>query len=171
MGPQAQQSHQPGAGIPIGPAVDPAGPPVALEGAHDHFGVGVVRAGDGAGVAQPGQAGLEREHRRAPFADPDLGARRGGRVGPQAVAGLGQASPGKQLAIGLKATGGDVTKKTEFAAALEKAKIDSPRGTFTMSKAHNPVQDVYLRKVVGKENKVDGIAIKALADPARGCRM
>ena len=76
----------------------------------------------------------------------------------------------QMLAIGLKAVGGDVSKKAEFAAAVEAAKIDSPRGTFTISKAHNPVQDFYLRKVVGKENKVDGVAIKALADPARGCR-
>jgi branched-chain amino acid transport system substrate-binding protein len=40
-----------------------------------------------------------------------------------------------------------------------------------MSKAHNPVQDIYLRKVVGLENRVTGIAHKALADPARGCKM
>jgi len=44
-------------------------------------------------------------------------------------------------------------------------------GPFTLSKAHNPVQDIYLRKVVGKENVVQGVAVKALADPARGCRM
>jgi branched-chain amino acid transport system substrate-binding protein len=75
------------------------------------------------------------------------------------------------LAIGLKAVNGDVAKKAQFAAAVERAKIDSPRGPFTISKAHNPVQDFYLRKVVGKENKVDRVAIKALADPARGCRM
>ena len=76
----------------------------------------------------------------------------------------------QMLAIGLKAVNGDVSRKAEFAAALEKARIDSPRGTFTLSKAHNPVQDIYLRKVVGKENKLDGIAIKALSDPARGCK-
>ena len=58
-----------------------------------------------------------------------------------------------------------------FAAALEKAKIESPRGSFTLGKNHNPVQDFYLRQVVGKENKVVGIASKALADPGRGCRM
>ena len=75
------------------------------------------------------------------------------------------------LGIGLAAVNGDVSKKPEFAAAVEKAKIDSPRGTFTLSKAHNPVQDVYLRRVVGKENKSEGIAVKALADPARGCRL
>lgn len=77
----------------------------------------------------------------------------------------------QMLAIGLNAIKGDVSKKAEFAAALEKAKIDSPRGTFTLSKSHNPVQDMYLRKVVGKENKVEGVAIKALADPGRGCRL
>jgi len=75
------------------------------------------------------------------------------------------------LAIGLKATNGDIGKKAEFAAALEKARIDSPRGTFTLGKNHNPVQDMYLRQVVGKENKVIGVASKSLADPGRGCRM
>ncbi|MEI8030022.1 MAG: ABC transporter substrate-binding protein [Comamonadaceae bacterium] len=75
------------------------------------------------------------------------------------------------LGIGLLATKGDVGKKAEFAAAVEKARIDSPRGTFTLSKSHNPVQDIYLRQVVGKENKLISVASKALADPARGCKM
>ncbi|CKT86780.1 Uncharacterised protein [Mycobacterium tuberculosis] len=73
--------------------------------------------------------------------------------------------------MGLNATKGDISKKAEFAAAVEKAKIDSPRGAFTVSKSHNPVQDIYLRKVDGKENKLVSTAIKGLADPARGCRM
>lgn len=77
----------------------------------------------------------------------------------------------QMLGIGLAAVKGDITKKAEFAAALEKAKIDSPRGTFTLGKNHNPVQDIYLRQVVGKENKVIGVASKALADPGRGCKM
>ena len=75
------------------------------------------------------------------------------------------------LATGLIAVKGDVSKKAEFAAAVEKSKIDSPRGPFSLSKAHNPVQDFYLRQVVGKENKVVGVASKALTDPARNCRM
>ena len=75
------------------------------------------------------------------------------------------------LGVGLGAVKGDVSKKAEFAAAVQKAKIDSPRGAFMLSKAHNPVQDFYLRQVTGKENKVVGVASKALADPARGCRM
>ena len=77
----------------------------------------------------------------------------------------------QMLSIGLTATKGDVSKKEEFAAALRKATIDSPRGPFTISKSHNPVQDMYLRQVTGKENKVVGVASKALADPGRGCRM
>ena len=77
----------------------------------------------------------------------------------------------QMLSIGLNAVKGDVSKKAEFAAALQKTKIDSPRGAFSLSKAHNPVQDIYLRQVVGKENKLVGVASKGLADPARGCRM
>lgn len=77
---------------------------------------------------------------------------------------------GQLLAAGLEAVKGDVSKKDAMIKAMEMAKIDSPRGPFTLSKAHNPVQDMYLRKVVGKENKVQGVAWKALADPARGCK-
>ena len=77
----------------------------------------------------------------------------------------------QMLAVGLAAVKGDVSKKAEFAAALRKARIDSPRGPFTISASHNPVQDIYLRQVGGKENKLVGVASKALADPGRGCRM
>ncbi len=78
---------------------------------------------------------------------------------------------GLLLAAGLKVVKGDVSKKKELIAALEKAEIDSPRGKWRMSKDHNPVQDMYLRKVIGKENKVTSVAIKALDYPARGCKM
>ena len=54
---------------------------------------------------------------------------------------------------------------------MEKVKIDSPRGPWTMSKAHNPIQDIYLRRVEGNANQVIGVAWKALDDPARGCKM
>ncbi|MEJ8839854.1 ABC transporter substrate-binding protein [Ramlibacter sp. AN1133] len=75
------------------------------------------------------------------------------------------------LAVGLNAVKGDVSKKAEFAAAVRKARIDSPRGPFTLSASHNPVQDIYLRQVGGKDNKYVSVASKALADPGRGCRM
>jgi branched-chain amino acid transport system substrate-binding protein len=77
----------------------------------------------------------------------------------------------QMLAVGLAAVKGDLSKQAEFAAAVEKAKIDSPRGAFTISKAHNPVQDIYLRQVTGKENKLISVASKSLADPARGCKL
>ncbi len=77
----------------------------------------------------------------------------------------------QMLGIGLTAVKGDVAKKAEIAAAIEKAKIDSPRGAFAVSRAHNPVQDIYLRQVSGKENKLVNVASKSLADPARGCKL
>ncbi len=77
----------------------------------------------------------------------------------------------QMLAIGLNATKGNAKDTKGFAEALRKAKIDSPRGAFTLSRSHNPVQDIYLRKVVGKENVLEGVASKALADPGLGCRM
>jgi len=75
------------------------------------------------------------------------------------------------LAIGLNATKGDPKNVKAFSDAVTKATIDSPRGKFTLSRAHNPVQDMYLRKVVGNENVYQSVAVKALADPATGCRM
>ncbi|MBI2961420.1 MAG: ABC transporter substrate-binding protein [Betaproteobacteria bacterium] len=79
---------------------------------------------------------------------------------------------GLLLAAGLKAVKGDIGKKKEIIAAMEKAQIDSPRGKWTMSKGHNPVQDFYLRKVVGQENKVVSVAMKALDyPPAALCKM
>jgi branched-chain amino acid transport system substrate-binding protein len=77
----------------------------------------------------------------------------------------------QMLNVGLTAVKGDVAKRKELVAAIETAHIDSPRGTFTLSKSHDPVQDIYLRKVVGSENRVEGIAVKALADPSPGCTM
>ena len=77
----------------------------------------------------------------------------------------------QMLGIGLAAVKGDISKKAEFAAALHATKIDSPRGPFTLSKNNNPVQDIYLRQVTGKENKLVGLASKALADPGRGCKL
>jgi branched-chain amino acid transport system substrate-binding protein len=75
------------------------------------------------------------------------------------------------LAAGLDAVKGDVSKRDEMIKAMAAARIDSPRGAFVMSKAHNPVQDIYLRRAAGKENPVVEVAVKGLADPARGCRM
>ncbi len=79
---------------------------------------------------------------------------------------------GLLLIAGLKAVKGDISKKKEIIAAMEKVEIDSPRGKWRMSAAHNPIQDIYLRKVVGLENKVIGVAQRALDyPPASLCKM
>jgi branched-chain amino acid transport system substrate-binding protein len=78
---------------------------------------------------------------------------------------------GLLLVQGVNAVQGDVSKKAAMIKAMEVAVIDSPRGKWTMSKSHNPVQDIYLREVSNKENRVIGIAAKALADSGAGCRL
>lgn len=75
------------------------------------------------------------------------------------------------FAAGVVAAGGDVSKQDAVIKGMEVARIDSPRGPFTLSRAHNPVQDIYLREVVGGQNKVVNTAVKGLADPARGCKL
>ena len=75
------------------------------------------------------------------------------------------------LAAGLAAAKGDIGKRDVVGAAMHKATIDSPRGKFTMSAAGNPVQDMYVREAKGINNEFKTVAVKALADPARGCKM
>jgi branched-chain amino acid transport system substrate-binding protein len=75
------------------------------------------------------------------------------------------------LAAGLNAVKGDFAKRDEMVAAMRKTTVDSPRGKYTLSAAHNPVQDFYIREVKGQENAMTGIAVKVLPDPARGCKM
>jgi len=78
---------------------------------------------------------------------------------------------GLLLLQGANAVKGDLSNKKALYAAMESAVIDSPRGKWTMSKSHNPVQDIYMRVVENRENKVVGVAAKALADSGAGCRM
>ncbi len=88
-----------------------------------------------------------------------------------AVAGY---DSGLLLDSAMKAVKGDFGRKADLIKAMEKAKIDSPRGPLTLSKAHNPIHDHYLRKVVGNENRVMSVAVKALDDdPAMmaACKM
>jgi len=75
------------------------------------------------------------------------------------------------LAAGLKAVNGDLSKRDALTSAMHKVTVDSPRGKFTISPAGNPVQDIYLREAKGNNNEYRSIAVKALADPARGCKL
>ena len=78
---------------------------------------------------------------------------------------------GLLLVHGANAVKGDLNNKAVLYKALETVTVDSPRGKWTMSKSHNPIQDIYLRVVQNKENKVIGVAAKALADSGAGCKM
>lgn len=78
---------------------------------------------------------------------------------------------GLLLMQALEKTHGDISDRKAVIAAMEGAVIDSPRGQWKMSKAHNPIQDFYLRRVENGDNKVVGVAWQALEDPAAGCSM
>ena len=75
------------------------------------------------------------------------------------------------LRQGLEAVQGDTGKREQFYGAMEAAVIDSPRGQWRMGKAHNPVQDIYLRTVANGENRIIGVAAKALEDSGAGCKL
>ncbi len=78
---------------------------------------------------------------------------------------------GQLLMLGANAVKGNLSNKKALYAAMEGVTIDSPRGKWKMSPSHNPIQDIYLRQVVGKENKVVSVAAKQLADSGAGCKM
>ena len=78
---------------------------------------------------------------------------------------------GLLLASALDAVKGDVKAKKQIIASMEGAEIDSPRGKWKMSKAHNPIQDFYLREAKGEENRYVSVAHKALSDPGTGCKL
>ncbi len=70
------------------------------------------------------------------------------------------------------AVGGDVEATADVIKVMETTKVpDSPRGPWAMSKAHNPIQNIYLRQVENGQQKLLGIAAEALEDPATGCKM
>jgi branched-chain amino acid transport system substrate-binding protein len=75
------------------------------------------------------------------------------------------------LGAGLSAVKGDFSKRDAMTAAMRKVTVDSPRGKFTISPAGNPVQDMFLRQATGNNNEFRSVAVKALADPARGCKL
>ncbi|ADZ90827.1 ABC transporter substrate-binding protein [Marinomonas mediterranea] len=78
---------------------------------------------------------------------------------------------GLMIASAVNALNGDISDQKALINALENTKIKSPRGDFTFSKAHNPIQNVYLRRVENGENQVVKLAAPDLEDPARGCLM
>ncbi|WP_165857537.1 ABC transporter substrate-binding protein [Marinobacter sp. JSM 1782161] len=78
---------------------------------------------------------------------------------------------GLAIAQTLSQLDGDASDKQALIDTMAQLTIDSPRGEFTFSRAHNPVQDIYLRKVDNGVNVVERVAAAALEDPARGCQL
>ena len=75
------------------------------------------------------------------------------------------------LAIGLEAVKGKIEDEATLYKAMRDAKIDSPRGPISFSKSQEVVQNIYLRKAGGGQNKVTGIAVANLEDPGTGCKL
>jgi branched-chain amino acid transport system substrate-binding protein len=75
------------------------------------------------------------------------------------------------LDAGMAAVGGDDKQRDKMIAAMGAAKIDSPRGPLSFNKAHNPIQNIYLREVRNGRNEMISIAQKDVDDPARGCKL
>lgn len=73
--------------------------------------------------------------------------------------------------VGLKAVKGDTRKKAEIYKAIEISKIDSPRGSLTFSKSHNPIQDFYVRVARGNQNVMTDTIVKGLVDPSPDCKL
>lgn len=75
------------------------------------------------------------------------------------------------LDVGLTAVKGDAAARETMVGAMEKAKLDSPRGPISFNKAHNPIQNIYLREVKNGKNAYVSVAQANVDDPARGCKM
>ncbi|HWL30736.1 MAG TPA: ABC transporter substrate-binding protein [Xanthobacteraceae bacterium] len=75
------------------------------------------------------------------------------------------------LDVGLSAVGGDDKARDKMIAAMGAAKLDSPRGPLSFNKAHNPVQNIYLREVRNGRNEYVSVAQANVDDPARGCKL
>ncbi|MBS97128.1 MAG: ABC transporter permease [Oceanospirillaceae bacterium] len=78
---------------------------------------------------------------------------------------------GLLIASAVDKLGGDIADQAALIKAMEETKLFSPRGEITFSKAHNPIQNIYLRQVIDGENKVIDVPSAALEDPARGCKL
>lgn len=98
----------------------------------------------------------------------DYGAQFGKEADIYAVQGY---DTGLLLVQAMNRVNGDTGDRQALIKAMEAQQINSPRGTWSFSDAHNPVQNIYLREVRNGRNEVVKTAAEALADPARGCRI
>lgn len=78
---------------------------------------------------------------------------------------------GQVIIQAVEALKGNIEDKAALIKKMEQLEIDSPRGKFSFSKAHNPIQTIYLRKVVNGQNTVVKKSVVNLEDPAIGCKL
>ncbi len=79
---------------------------------------------------------------------------------------------GQLLVKAMAEVDGNTTDQEALVEAMGKVTFDdSPRGPWKFSKAHNPIQNMYLQEVQNGQNVVIGVAAEALEDPATGCAM
>ena len=110
------------------------------------------------GLANPVDQAFRADYAKAYKLQPDV----------YAVQGYDAA---QMLGTGLKAVGGDLSRQSDVVKAIAGMTVDSPRGPFKLSAAHSPVQDIYTRIVNNGENRVAGVAAKAVGSPSEGCSM
>ncbi|MBT5014602.1 MAG: ABC transporter substrate-binding protein, partial [Rhodospirillaceae bacterium] len=78
---------------------------------------------------------------------------------------------GSLLLLAMAAVGGDTTATPEIIKAMENTIVEGPRGPWRMSPTHNPIQNIYLRRVENGRNVILGVAHEALEDPGTGCKL
>ncbi|MDA7987682.1 MAG: ABC transporter substrate-binding protein [Alphaproteobacteria bacterium] len=79
---------------------------------------------------------------------------------------------GRLLVHALAQVDGDTGDAAKLQAALRSFEAaDSPRGAWRFSRAQNPIQDIYLRRVSDGINRYQGVAAAQVEDPATGCAL
>lgn len=78
---------------------------------------------------------------------------------------------GQVLVQAFDKVNGNTEDQQALIKAIESVNINSPRGDWSFSDAHQASQNIYLREVRDGKNVVIDIAAKNLQDPAKGCQM
>ena len=78
---------------------------------------------------------------------------------------------GSLLLLAMAAVGGDTGATSDIIKSMENTIVVGPRGGWTMSANHNPIQDIYLRRVENGRNVILGLAHAQLEDPGTGCTL
>ena len=70
----------------------------------------------------------------------------------------------KVAILGLQAVQGNVEDKDKLVVAIEKLKLESPRGSFRFGADHHPIHNVYLRRVEKVDGKLQNTVLETYPD-------